>query len=556
MPQVSTRKLLVFLLALALFYSGWKFSAWSPQWIDLPMGDEADYLFEGVTLDGELGHGVGQLLADWSPFYSLWYHALAKVSPDRVALYYLNYRLTGALLVMFLFLVLERWGAHPWGALGFAFLVLIGRLPWIGVQRVTTFSLMVLLGSLWILALAPTALRLWVGVWLLWLAAFARPEYLLAAVLLAGYALWAHRHALTPSHLAAQWAQIRASKRALAWVILPPLVALTLTLIWGVPTSQKRSIYAFKQHYALTQSFCVHQRHGATWEEEARYAFGDADTWPAILQRNPQAVWRHVWCNVTSILKDTRYLSTVFYHAPLLWPKAPTDDQAGQREAKLLVLLTGLGLLYRLAHPTSLKQRWEALRNAHWLPVWGVVFLATLPVVIAVYSAIPHYRIMPLTPLVLLLGVVLLPRKGASLPWGPSLGLALLVVAATPPFAWLFPSPLSPPSLPNQATVRAIANVAASKEGPLRIALTHPIHYDLLNYLSRPWEELPYLPDEGFLDFVAQTQPDLMVVDLSHFHGDDGWEAFAQDPTPYGYWRLSLSGDRLIFGRQGVVAPP
>src|SRR5690349_8172504 len=57
--------------------------------VDIGLYDESAYLYRGIQL---LHNGLA--VPAKAPLYSIWYFVLSLIQPDRIRLYYLNYKLT------------------------------------------------------------------------------------------------------------------------------------------------------------------------------------------------------------------------------------------------------------------------------------------------------------------------------------------------------------------------------------------------------------------------------------------------------------------------------
>jgi len=483
---------------LAVLAAGWKFGLPADRWFDIPAFDEARYLHRGVEL---LHIGLARLPSEWSPLYSLWYHLLYRLG--FIALYYLNFRLLGALLPALFFLVLRRYGVSYWAAFALAIYAIGTRLSWVTDTRVTSFALMLVFLTAWFLTfLSPGWSRTVIAAVSMLVVAYARPEYLMASGLLVG---------------------------------------------------KGRSMYAFGQHFAYTRWFCLKQPHrGISWEDEVRADFGDARTILEAFMANPRAFGSHLWCNLKTF--PPRLGSTLFLHATYFFPKGVLA------EALLFAGLTALGMLgVVLRDRTTWSQRLRARQEA--LLFWGIMALVGLSVLMVIHGAKRYYLILLGWPTMVLGALLFLPsqtplvfsRKQA---WTWLAGL-FLGIALVPPMGYMTPYPWNPPFLENLEVLKVIRALSLPADRPVRwVSVRGLRHYFLMLYLNTEFEALPYAPEEGFLDYIQETQPDIITVDRRWFHGDASWRTFFEHPRRFGYWKREIGPYRWLFGRRDVIPPP
>jgi hypothetical protein len=256
---------------------------------DLGLHDETVYLVHGYTLPH-----CGLMPAQYSPLYTAWYFVLSLVQPDRIRLYFLNWSVLAFLLPAACYALTRRLGGTRVMALAAAFVLLTSDLievcPYAG-----HFSTALLAGATalaagmrrqpWGLAVLGVALAL---------AAYVRPEYAASFVLfcLAGLP-------------AACWAAVMrpASRGAvLGSASLVGVTAAGLLWIFGNPLAGDRSFVAFSQHYAVNVAVAKDLKVNP-WSNYVAIAaadFGDAQSFPQALCKNPRAVLWHVSRNAAA----------------------------------------------------------------------------------------------------------------------------------------------------------------------------------------------------------------------------------------------------------------
>lgn len=534
------------LALLTLLAAGWKFGLPADRWFDIPAFDEARYLHRGLEV---WRVGLARLPAQWSPLYSLWYALLSRLGArDRIHLYYLNFRLLGALLPAGCFLVLRRSRVAFWPAFALSLYTVSARLSWVTDTRVTSFAMLLVMVVAWGLSFLPRGwLRLAAGGLSMLVVAFARPEYTLAAGVLLAAALWMGYR--TWRRGASLWTGPR-------WALLGLLAPLALAVaawgLWGSPVGA-RSMYAFGQHFAYTRWYCLGQpRRGISWEDEVQADFGQARTILQALMVNPRAFGSHLWCNLKAF--PPRLGSTLFLHAAYFLPQKPLV------EALLFAGLAGLFLLYMAARRGRHLLR-KAVREApEDMLFWAAMALVGLSVLLVIHGAKRYYLILLGWPLMVLAGLLFLPRGttgNPSITLGKGLAGLLLGLALVPPMGYMTPYPWEPPFLENLELLKTLQALSLPKDRPLRWVSTRGLrHYFLMLYLEGNFQALPYAPEEGFLADIQEKRPDIITVDTRWFYGDASWEAFRDRPQAYGYWRRSVGKHRLLFVRRDVIPPP
>ena len=88
-----------------LIISGINATSGLEHYMDVLFWDESLYLSRGLSM-------FEYIPRDWGPSYSLWYKLLSVFIPDRVELYYFNFKLTTILLSISLFLLLLACGVQ------------------------------------------------------------------------------------------------------------------------------------------------------------------------------------------------------------------------------------------------------------------------------------------------------------------------------------------------------------------------------------------------------------------------------------------------------------
>src|SRR5215217_4847490 len=131
------------LAMLFLLLAGLKFTYRLPSILDIDLLDESGYLYKGVRL---ITDGVPS--AENAPLYAAWYYMLSLLQPDRVALYFLNYKALTVLPPILVFFLLRRYGLSTLAGVIISglFLVSAANLP--VMPKPNHFALIIILLSL------------------------------------------------------------------------------------------------------------------------------------------------------------------------------------------------------------------------------------------------------------------------------------------------------------------------------------------------------------------------------------------------------------------------
>lgn len=388
------------------------------RYVDVALFDETRYLYQGLLVKQA---AVALREVYRARAYALWYAALAHLWPDPLALHDAGFRLLAALLPGLVYALLRSYRvAAPWAWL-LAWAYALSDVHLVTQPRVAHFAwALVLLGLLvfrkfrepwrWALLLAAV-----------WLASYARPEFVAAFALLAilrGVRAWREpSRASGPGH-----------GRRFPGPGVWPWAALALWMgglyaLMGSPLHESgRLLAAFAQHFAYRWGASYGVQGGAwgAWREVLERAFGPgvSSVGEAVV-RNPAAVARHVARNALEM--PLRFGLAWWTHVPVVLPL--WEETALWAVASLL--LAGHLVRRRCFRP----QRWE-------IGVW-LSLLAPSLVAMALVFPRQHYMLGPALAGMVALGAgvqrcfPLVSRQRQAFAW--LLALALLV--ATPNLA-------------------------------------------------------------------------------------------------------------------------
>ena len=540
-PMLNRTDVIVLLL---LLLAGLKYTFGITHVLDVALYDESGYLHAGTSL-----RAVGWPAPEYAPLYALWYHALSLVQPDPVRLYYLNYALTTVLPPLFLYGLLRANRVPIIAGTVIAGYFLITQANFVTWPRPTHFALLIILAFV----IAATRARRASSGYLLaatsaLLAAYARPEYFLAFLLLfaagAGFLVIEQRRGETSPR---------------GWIPLG-VVALGAILLLGklgLPAFGKgggeRHFFAFAQHYALNWGVWNHldpegpYKPGTNFRAIAAQSFGDAETVSAAARHNPAMFLKHVATNIKNLA--SRFPGLFMHHENILFPLGTKFENL---EARLILLgLAGFLFVRRRAWLPTLKEN----LGRHRLLLVSAVLLC-VPAAISAVEIFPHdhYLLLPGT---LLMAVAAVLLKGPdeeppplSLPRTALLGLGLLIAV---------------PALSHRQEVETpIAHTIRSVQS---LGITAPVHlldaeggydyYQTPNYRRVAEYDKHVL----FNQFRAETGLNMVVLTDrlakdGHLAGDPEWEAFLKHPQEAGFEVREIPGTHATLLIERSILPP
>lgn len=347
--------------------------------MDLRFYDESYYLTQGLF------HNPFSWLADYSPFYSLFYKGLSYFESDAISLYYLNYRVWAWLFSSLIFWILYQNKVHPAMALIWATTALCAQTNYLLWPKAGHFAMVGV--GLGLLGLRYGKFS--IGAGLLWVSgiaamlAWVRPEFALGAVV--GLLLW-----LT-------WSLKNGFFRPgfQFWSLIPGMVAMGFSQIWGLPIGKSgRGNVAFGQHFVHN----LGKMKGAkpdplysdwvNWREIFSHSVGNPDEMISTFFKQPGAILSHFFYNGKQLVSN---LPSYFFETlvPVHWLGFP-------------VFFT-LGLLWFLAEQANgfngLGKAWKSVWPGKKEKLLFIIPLA-IPSLAAglLFQPRPHY-ILPLFPI-------------------------------------------------------------------------------------------------------------------------------------------------------------
>ena len=383
-------------ILLVLLLAGIKFTFGISRVLDVALFDESAYLHSGTAL-----RHVGLPEAESGPLYALWYYLLSLAQPDPVRLYYLNIVLTTILPPVALYVVLRINRVSLVTAALICAYFLITQANFVTWPRPSHFALLVVMVFLAAAARVrrPSSSVLLTAIGAL-VAAFARPEYFLAFLL------------LMAGGLGIAVAELRREKQVSAWLPAAAAILAAAALLgyFGLPAFGKgggeRHFYAFAQHFAL---------HWANWtnlpvddpynpgdnfrEIAARY-FGNAHTVLQAFRNNPHAFAHHILTNSRTLI--TRFPGVFLHHQPIFLP----PGKPGENMEARLALLGLVVLLYVRREIWWPFARENFLRHRRLLACLAVLCVPGFISCVEIFTH-DHYMLLPGTLVIVAVAILL-----------------------------------------------------------------------------------------------------------------------------------------------------
>lgn len=305
------------IMIVIILIAGLKFTFGLENTLDIGLSDESSYLYNGVTL-----WSTGLPHPSWAPLYSLWYFLISLLEPNRVTLYYLNYKLTIILLPILTYVVLRKHAVSIPVSLIISWLLLVSRANALTWPRVSHFALLLILVTF--LLIGHKRSLLWSSLFASMgalLVSYVRPEYFVTYVLstLLFVILFIRNYK-------------KLDKQHLFGSIAYGLCSILVLGAFGLPITGERGMVAFGQHFSLNWVYWNGSDMNAwiNWREITSRNFGSAHSIQEAFAQNPSAFLKHIAYNLLNFSR---------YTPKLLFPENLTEIPA------IVVALLSIGLL-------------------------------------------------------------------------------------------------------------------------------------------------------------------------------------------------------------------
>jgi hypothetical protein len=502
---------------------GWHFCHRIESWIDIGLDDESVYLWSGAALSES-----GLPNANRAPLYSLWYYLLSLLQPNRIALYYLNYKVLTIVPWASLYILLRVGHVSAPLSMATAGLLLMsaGNLPvW---PKVSHFALFVVLLTL-VTARSPKSRMVALAVAAVGglLVAYIRPEFVLSFLALIVLLVFVGVGSV----------RSREPDRA-GWIAVGCMICIcaAMLLLIGIPGAGKdpRSLYAFAQHFSL--NWITWNQSDLSpwtdWKPIVRESFGVIRNPMDALAANPKLFLKHALANVSQIPSTLfRVCTRPAGHFYQVIPSWNLDA------SRALLLLVGLFLAARNRPFMSLRHRF---RNIGRVFLFSAVFAGVALGAMAVVYPRHHYAMMFGVLLVLQTIMVMFGSEANSSRRYPM--YIILLIAAS-----FIVVSVKPPSR-GKENVRVIHFIQSLGIQDRINLLDADGGYHI--YLSGDFHRVPpYLKSTDFDAFLDEYQVNMIVLSSklradSRFRGDSSWRKFLRTHRQKGFINLAIPGTK------------
>ena len=281
------------IIIVTILIAGLKFTFGIENTLDIGLYDESQYLDRGVTL-----WNSGLPSSANAPLYAIWYFILSLLEPNRVNLYYLNYKLTIIALPILIYYLLRRNTVSILVSLIISWLVLVSPANAVTWPKVSHFGLLLILATILVIGHKGPLLRssVFASIGAL-LVSYVRPEYFLTYIL--STVLFIFLFIRDYKELERQY--------SLGLMACGLLLSVLLIGTLGFPITGNRSMLAFGQHFSLNWVYWNRSAINpwTNWGEIISHNFGSVHSLPEAFAQNPSAFLKHVTYNILNFLRFT-----------------------------------------------------------------------------------------------------------------------------------------------------------------------------------------------------------------------------------------------------------
>jgi hypothetical protein len=543
MQKLNTFKFDIIAVGILLI-AGLKLTLGLENVMDVGLYDESYYLYAGVKL---LDQGLPS--AEWAPLYAAWYYLLSLFQPNRIELYYLNYKILSILLPILFYVFLRRCDLSAVISVIASVFVLISyaNLPvW---PKPAHFSALIALVFFILATYIPsfTSATLFVSIGAL-LSSFVRPDFFLAYLLLL---------VLYVGVLVATFRQLRLSREISAFLAFATVSSLLLVILgqpaFGVQGS--RSFEAFGQHFSLNWVRWTDAglNPWTNWTEIVSNNFGDAHSILEALANNPPLFFKHVVSNVLGLVKFFAILLLIPYNIIL-----PIN-------LKILWVVEGclfFGIL--AAYAVYFRHTWLPKLRDNFQCHKRLLLYATLYSMPGFLSALvifprSHYLLLSGILVVAMITIFVIKDtvKEGDGEYKRLLFTGFLLIALTPLISTCYPTDISDMSgkRENVETIEFINSLGIEEEVNLLDA-EGGFHIYLGDNFHRVAE---YEKDTKCNDFLSERGINMIVLSNTlkgdtRFINDEECLVFWENYSAFGFERMSIPNtDRELFVKKDML---
>lgn len=494
--------------------------------IDITLYDESNYLYSGVNL---IHNGFPH--AEGAPLYVLWYCALSLFQPDRVELYYLNYRILSICVPLLMYLLLRKYRVPTPGAFLFSayFLISFSNLPlW---PKPSSLSLLIILISFiintYIRSYSTSTLLMCMSALI---ASFVRPEIFLTCILLFLFYCVL---------IISQYRHIHIKKEIFPLLVFIILSSLLFTA-FGFPAfvSEKgRSFMAFGQHFSINWVNWTHSDLNplTNWMDIVTDNFGNIQTISEAFLASPLLFFKHMFSNIIEFPKTLTTL--LFIHYNVIFPLTH----------KLLWIVEGfLFILIVMLYSFLVRGRWIndlRINFTGYKKIMAHFVCFIIPGVLSSLIFYPrgHYLLFLAVFIMVTLSLLVVKNIIGKNDYKHVLAAGSLVLALTPCLSDYQSIPVGKAGNENITTIKFIQSLNIKSKVYL-LESEGGFHI----YLGDNFVRVPeYDKKTNFFDFLKKKQINMIVLSDTlkydkRFAGDKEWNLFLQNYSTLSYKKLLI----------------
>jgi len=499
--------------------------------VDISFDDEVQYMRYGLDL-------FHHIRSDWGPSYNLWYKFLSIFESRPIELYLLNYKVVIVLLPLCLFSFLYVYGISFPVSLWIACSILISTTniltyPRVSHVVVSLFLITLVINKLWI---SSKARQFIIFSFAVFVGAFARPELMLAFLILAAFTLfYIIKYDQLQKHILF----------ALPFIIIIILFLAVFKLPSGSFKDIDRAYIAFCQHYTIKHIIFNKEHFNLfiDWIAFSKEQFPGCNTFTDIVLKYPFVVIKGMFVNIGFYL-----LLIITTCADIIFPAQIFSIDKLKYAGYGFVLLILLFTLISKKQRTILGQHLKSE-----ITLIGILFVFILPSVASSIVFFPrmHYAIFLLPVLSFIFAKLadqLLPIKKIKI------AIILVVVAI---FIYKIPS------IRKYNTPMLVTNDKCPTQSYKEVIRALNKHTDKPHVVFSNVLSFSFMTDKNFTDFGAEYDYDnnksfieqitehnvdyilqtKFLTEDRRLSKDSTWLHFIANPESFGFKKKKLFND-------------
>ena len=515
-----------------LCIAAWKLTCGLEYFMDIGLSDESIYLNSGINISK---YGIPKYAA-YSPLYALWYYMLSLFQPDKIRLYYLNYKMLTGILPVLSYLLFRRYrfAVSEAGCLaGFILLSHANLFVWPKVGHLAVLlSLLFFLLATYTDSFSRATLILSVGALF---SSYVRPEFFMSYLLFIGL-----------------YIIICAFKKQFIgedvyWIVIVILLSTLCMFFLGFPMfsgNGERSFFAFSQHFSINWTIWNDSdiNPWTNCEKITLENFGTAQSIAEAFKNNPYILLKHFASNIKNIGKTFVTLLSPRYNKIFL----PNNRFFHLIETTILFSMLGLYLF-------AIKNRWLGkfrLKFRQYKNLFVHFGLYSIPSVLSAAIIFPreHYLLLQSIFLIVIISCILIKypyTRNLKPKHVYLLGFLLILFTPTPENA--HPYQLPGQYLYNLKTIHFLKSLKIEK----RVNLLETAGGGYSIYVGKNYITVLETKKNTSFEIFMQEE-DLNMIILSdalrkdtRFKDDQEWQFFLTRYESLGFIKIAIAGTPL-----------